>query len=154
MTRLCGCSLGRREFIATGLAAAAALPARRALAQAAVKRIDVHHHFLPPQYMKEEHERINFGHGGVSTSQMLSWTPSQSLEIMDNNGVATAIVCRGRDTPSRKLAEKPAEARTTGGAKTVIRCRKKMLCRPIAFLCGWTRKCSFAAHSPGFRRPV
>jgi predicted TIM-barrel fold metal-dependent hydrolase len=97
MTRLCGCCLGRREFIATGLAAAAALPARRALAQAAVqkpavKRIDVHHHFLPPQYMKEEHERINFGHGGVSTSQMLSWTPSQSLEIMDSNGVATAIV--------------------------------------------------------------
>jgi hypothetical protein len=46
MTRLCGCCLRWREFIATGLAAAAALPARRALAQAsvqkpAVKRIDV-----------------------------------------------------------------------------------------------------------------
>ncbi|HUD87070.1 MAG TPA: amidohydrolase family protein [Xanthobacteraceae bacterium] len=97
MTRLCGCCLRRREFITTGLAAAVAIPARRALAQAAVqkpavKRIDVHHHFLPPQYMKEEHERINFGHDNVSPSQMLSWTPSQSLEIMDNNGIATAIV--------------------------------------------------------------
>jgi predicted TIM-barrel fold metal-dependent hydrolase len=92
----CVCCLGRREFIATGLAAAAALSARRAFAQApAVKparRIDVHHHFLPPQYIKEEHERVNFGHGAVSTNQLLSWSPSQSLEAMDQNGIATAIV--------------------------------------------------------------
>ena len=69
----CGCCLGRRRFMAAGLAAAA-LSTRNAFGQApAVKaaparRIDVHHHFLPPQYMKEEHERINFGHGAVSTS--------------------------------------------------------------------------------------
>ena len=42
--------------------------------------------------MKEEHERINFGHGAVSANQLLSWTPSQSLEVMDDNGIATAIV--------------------------------------------------------------
>jgi predicted TIM-barrel fold metal-dependent hydrolase len=95
----CTCCIGRRRFLAGGLAAAAALPTRRALAQAGAakaatpkKRIDVHHHFLPPQYMKEEHERINFGHGSVSPQQLLSWTPSQSLEIMDRNGIATAIV--------------------------------------------------------------
>jgi len=95
----CTCCIGRRRFLAGGLAAAAVLPARRALAQAGAakaatpkKRIDVHHHFLPPQYMKEEHERINFGHGNVSPQQLLSWTPSQSLEIMDRNGIATAIV--------------------------------------------------------------
>ena len=93
----CNCCIGRRRFLATGLAAAAALPARRAFAQApavkpAAKRIDVHHHFLPPQYITEEHERINFGHGAVSTNQLLSWAPSQSLEAMDSNGIATAIV--------------------------------------------------------------
>jgi len=92
----CGCCIGRRRFLANGLAAAAALPARRAFAQApAVKtsanRIDVHHHFLPPQYIKEEHERINFGHN-VPASQLLAWTPSQSLEAMDASGIATAIV--------------------------------------------------------------
>ena len=93
----CGCCLGRRRFIAAGLAAAA-LSAHSAFAQAPTvkpapaRRIDVHHHFLPPQYMKEEHERINFGHGAVSTSQLLAWTPSQSLELMDKNGIATAIV--------------------------------------------------------------
>ncbi len=96
-TASCSCCMGRRQFIATGLAAAAALPARRAFAQApaakpAATRIDVHHHFLPPPYIKEEHERINFGHGSVSTNQLLSWTPSQSLELMDQNGIATALV--------------------------------------------------------------
>ncbi len=99
----CTCCIGRRQFLAGGLAAtaAAALTRRRALAQApaapavkkpAARRIDVHHHFLPPQYMKEEHERISFKHGAVSTSALLSWTPSQSLEAMDANGIGTAVV--------------------------------------------------------------
>ena len=90
------CCISRRRLI-MGLAAAAMTPARHALAQkpAAVggrARVDVHHHFLPPQYMKEEHERINFGHASVSAGQMLSWSPSQSLEVMDQNGIATAVV--------------------------------------------------------------
>jgi predicted TIM-barrel fold metal-dependent hydrolase len=88
--------MGRRQFLAGGLAAATALPARGVFAQApAVKtanRIDMHHHFLPPAYIKEEHERINFGHGAVSANQLLSWSPSQSLEQMDANGISTAIV--------------------------------------------------------------
>lgn len=99
----CACGTGRRKFLAGGLAAAgaAALAGRRAFAQApaapAIKkpagaRIDVHHHFLPPRYMKEEHERTSFRHGAVSTSELLSWTPQQSLEVMDANGIATAVV--------------------------------------------------------------
>ena len=75
----------------------AALPANLTIAQTLgakpgnAKRIDVHHHFLPPQYMKEEHERLNFGHN-LAASQMLAWTPSQSLEVMDQNAIGTAIV--------------------------------------------------------------
>src|SRR5271170_2238138 len=92
----CDCCIGRRQFLTGSLAAAAALPVRRAFAQApafkTARRIDVHHHFLPPQYIKEEHERVNFGHGSVSANQLLSWTTSQSLEVMDQNGIATAIV--------------------------------------------------------------
>jgi 6-methylsalicylate decarboxylase len=93
----CACCIGRRRFVATGLAAAAvALPARRAFAQTsaakpAAKRVDVHHHFLPPAYMKEEHERISFTHGTVSSDKLLSWAPSDSIEVMDRNGIATAI---------------------------------------------------------------
>ena len=98
----CTCCIGRRQLLAGGIAAlgAAALGPRRAAAQApaapAIKRaghrIDVHHHFLPPQYMKEEHARINFKHGAVPTEKLLSWTPQQSLDVMDENGIATAVV--------------------------------------------------------------
>jgi 6-methylsalicylate decarboxylase len=92
----CDCCIGRRQFFASGLAAAAAaLTPQHAFAQApAIKsgrRIDVHHHFLPPQYMKEEHERISFGHASVPLDKLLSWSPKQSLEIMDQNGIETAI---------------------------------------------------------------
>ena len=87
----CVCCLSRRRFLAV-FAAAAISPTAAVSAQAptgspaAAKRIDVHHHFLPPQYMKEEHERISFGHGGVSARQMLSWTPSQSLALWIRTG--------------------------------------------------------------------
>lgn len=101
----CTCCIGRRQFLAGGLAAAGAatimLAAQRAAAQApatpaikkpAAARVDVHHHFLPPRYMKEEHERTSFKHGSVSANALLSWRPQQSLDAMDQNGVATAIV--------------------------------------------------------------
>jgi 6-methylsalicylate decarboxylase len=99
----CACCMPRRRFLAGGLTATAALAAPRAFAQplaaikkpekpAALTRIDVHHHFLPPQYIKEEHERISFKHGAVSTDALLSWTPNQSLDAMDASGIATAIV--------------------------------------------------------------
>jgi 6-methylsalicylate decarboxylase len=100
----CACCTPRRRFLAGGLAAATALATPGAFAQplAAVKkpekpatltRIDVHHHFLPQQYMKEEHARLSgFTHGGVPASKLLSWTPNQSLDVMDQNGISTAIV--------------------------------------------------------------
>jgi 6-methylsalicylate decarboxylase len=115
----CTCCLGRRQFLAggfatgAGLAAAAALPARRAFAQAGAakptRRIDVHHHFLPPAYIKEEHERINFGHGAISTNQLLSWSPSQSLEQLDQNGIVTALV--SVSTPGPWFGDVPAGRR-------------------------------------------
>ena len=114
----CTCCIGRRGFLLGGLAAAAtslAAPAIRAQSQApAIKkpgtRIDVHHHFLPPQYMKEEHERISFKHGGVSADRLLSWKPELSLEAMDQQrhrnrdrlGVDAGPVVRRR--PSRPPA--------------------------------------------------
>ncbi len=93
----CACCMPRRSFLAGGLATATALASPRAFAQApaakkAADKIDMHHHFLPPQYMKEEHERISFAHGAVSTNALLSWSPSQSLETMDQSGIATAVV--------------------------------------------------------------
>ena len=55
-------------------------------------RIDVHHHFLPQRYMAEEQERIaGYKHGGMTAQRLLSWTPQQSLEAMDANGIAFAV---------------------------------------------------------------
>src|SRR5579863_9716 len=114
----CTCCIGRRGFLLGGLAAAAtglAAPAVRAqspMAPAIKKpgtRVDVHHHFLPPAYMKEEHERISFKHGGVSTDRLLSWKPEFSLEAMDGNGVETAIV--SVSTPGPWFGDVPAGRR-------------------------------------------
>jgi predicted TIM-barrel fold metal-dependent hydrolase len=97
-TAPCSCCLARRAFLASGFAAAAVLPAQSAWSQtppfkpAVARRIDVHHHFMPPQYMKKEHERINFHHDSVAADKLMSWSPSQSLEIMDQNRIATAVV--------------------------------------------------------------
>ena len=54
------------------------------------RRIDVHHHFFPPRFMAQQRSRITSG-GRISASQLLSWTPEQSLETMDRNGIATAV---------------------------------------------------------------
>src|SRR5687767_6684641 len=56
-------------------------------------RVDVHHHFFPPKYMAAEQGRAN-GAGfarRVSTGQLSGWTPERSVEMMDKNGIATAI---------------------------------------------------------------
>lgn len=58
--------------------------------ETAVCRIDVHHHFLPQRYMKEEHERIAVSHN-LSAAAMLQWTPSRSLEAMDENDIAFSV---------------------------------------------------------------
>ncbi len=90
------CVIQRRRFL-TCLGAAAMASARPVFAQtpeaksAGRKRIDVHHHFLPPAYMKEEQERINFGHS-IPASQMRSWSVAESLDVMEQNDIATAIV--------------------------------------------------------------
>jgi 6-methylsalicylate decarboxylase len=89
------CLMQRRRFLkCLGAAMAAAGPAFAQTPEsksAGGTRIDVHHHFLPPAYMQEEEERVNFGHS-IPASQMRAWSVSESLDVMDQNGIATAIV--------------------------------------------------------------
>jgi predicted TIM-barrel fold metal-dependent hydrolase len=76
--------LSRRGFIAASLAAAD----RVVLAQtsrAKAQRVDFHHHFLPPRHIEAILAQRESG-------QPPKWTPALSLEEMDRNGVATAIV--------------------------------------------------------------
>jgi 6-methylsalicylate decarboxylase len=57
-------------------------------AQSALTLIDVHHHILPPIYVETLGERL--GTQGLFGSA--SWDASRSLESMDSNGIATAIM--------------------------------------------------------------
>ena len=89
----------RRVFLAN-LAAfglAAVTPAHKLIAQTAEasakpRRIDFHHHVVPPFYVAENRDRIVAAAGGRMNPAYLSWTPEQALATMDKNGVATAIL--------------------------------------------------------------
>ncbi|HXQ51708.1 MAG TPA: amidohydrolase family protein [Stellaceae bacterium] len=85
--------LSRRAMLA-GLGASALLPGAPQAAEEKHapkrRRIDVHHHFLPQAYMKEEHDRIsNFNHNLGELA--LTWTPQNALDVMDANGIEIAV---------------------------------------------------------------
>src|SRR5260370_16616793 len=85
----------RRRFL-TCLGAAAMARAGPAFAQtpqaksAGGKRIDVHHHFLPPAYMKEEQERINFG-PSIPACTIRSWCVTASLHYPHHTPITSTL---------------------------------------------------------------
>lgn len=85
----------RRRFMALAGAAAlsATVPAgaqNAASGARAPHRIDVHHHFLPPKYIEIARDRIlSFA---PTFKHVLNWTPAESLEMMDQAGIRTAMV--------------------------------------------------------------
>lgn len=107
-----------RRSVLASLAAAGADAALPSLAGAtamkeshAGKRIDVHFHFMPPAYMKEEHERLASYTHNLSANAMMSSTPQQGLEAMEQAGIETAVasistpgVWYGDVAASRRLA--------------------------------------------------
>src|SRR6201995_101638 len=52
-------------------------------------RIDVHHHILPKRWLDEEAERM--AGRALDFNMVAQWTPSRSLEAMDQNGIATTV---------------------------------------------------------------
>ena len=82
----------RRQFLAgLGAAGAAAmLSAPEVHAQATKTLIDTHHHFYPPSYLAQEKEwegaRKIPPYPGV-----FDWTPAHDIEMMDKNGIRTAV---------------------------------------------------------------
>ena len=87
----CG-TASRRDFVASlaAIGAASFVPGAIGRADAATKirRVDMHHHFLPQHYMAEEHERMHAEHGN---SAMLSWTAAQAVDAMDKAKVDFAV---------------------------------------------------------------
>ena len=82
----------RREVLqgltATAVVLAAGLPAGTALAGAvrSPRRIDIHHHFVPPLFEQSARERnlLNPALSGLSAGR--------SIDEMDRNGVASAVL--------------------------------------------------------------
>jgi predicted TIM-barrel fold metal-dependent hydrolase len=54
-------------------------------------RIDTHHHIYPPKYLADAHEQIARA-THVHFARISQWTPQQSLDAMDRDGIATSIV--------------------------------------------------------------
>ena len=82
---------GRRQFIRDACAAAftAAATGRLMAAQtrpagAAARRIDVHHHFIPPRHLEAILAQRESG-------RTPPWSPEMALDEMGRNGVATSI---------------------------------------------------------------
>lgn len=60
-------------------------------AQQPPRRIDVHHHLMPPHYIAAAgHERL-FRDSPSKLRMPLEWTPERSVEEMDRHGIETAI---------------------------------------------------------------
>ena len=54
-------------------------------------RIDTHHHIYPPKYIAAAEAQIRRA-THVHFPRISQWTPAQSLEAMDRDGIATSIV--------------------------------------------------------------
>jgi 6-methylsalicylate decarboxylase len=75
------------------------------------RRIDVHHHFYPPQCLDAMRQTPGHDRGGVNFPGVATWTPAKTLDEMDKHGVQTAILSLSPPGPrmldregNRKLA--------------------------------------------------
>jgi predicted TIM-barrel fold metal-dependent hydrolase len=108
----------RRQFLAGVGAAAAAtmLPAPALHAQPAKTLIDTHCHFYPPSYLAMQLEWE--GKRGIPVFKpMVDWSPARLIELMDKDGIRTAVM---------SLASTPGlwfDAGADEAAKTVRVCQ-------------------------------
>lgn len=89
----CGC-LSRRLFLGSSAAAgvAAFTPPALAAAASANRLIDVHHHAIPSFWFNETKSAIIAQTGGRIGPQWTTWRPELSIEAMDRNNVAMALL--------------------------------------------------------------
>ena len=83
----------RRTFLAgTAAALAANVPALAATGDPTLRtrRIDVHHHLLPPAYVTAAGPAL-IAQAPDFAFVLRDWSPARSIEAMDQSGIATAI---------------------------------------------------------------
>lgn len=93
------CEHSRRDFLAAlaALGLAGATPVGSLIAKTVTgttkpSLIDVHHHFVPRFYFSDNQERIATAAGGRMHPAYASWTSEQTIEAMDKQGVAAAVL--------------------------------------------------------------
>src|SRR5216683_3546664 len=88
------CLTSRRQVLAglSALGASTMLPGVAAAQASDAARIDVHHHFFPPQYLEPlaEWGRHN-GFGGLQAPQR-EWSIARAVAEMDRTGTAAAVL--------------------------------------------------------------
>ena len=57
-------------------------------------RIDVHHHIVPPRYLREARDAVVAQGGGdpAVLNDILGWTPQKSIETMDRKAASVLPV--------------------------------------------------------------
>lgn len=75
------------------------------------RRVDVHHHFYPPQYLEAMRQLPGRDGGAAAFPGVSQWTTARTVEEMDRHGVKTAILSLSPPGPrmldaagNRKLA--------------------------------------------------
>jgi predicted TIM-barrel fold metal-dependent hydrolase len=75
------------------------------------RRVDVHHHFYPPQYLEAMRQMPGRGSSGATFPGVAQWMPARTIEEMDKHRVQTAILSLSPPGPrmldqavNRKLA--------------------------------------------------
>jgi 6-methylsalicylate decarboxylase len=92
-------------------AAGATLSAAELFAQTGgptLGRIDVHHHMIPPFFVKA----MESAYGAQRSNATEPWTPSVSLREMDKNGVTTAMLSLTQGVAKDLLNDKTERARS------------------------------------------
>ena len=89
-----------------GLGAGSVLPGGAHPAKAAASgRIDVHHHFFPPFFLEMWKNTSSVGEPLIP--RIRDWTTEATLEQMDRNGVATAVLSTSSRLEAFGLAPDP-----------------------------------------------
>jgi 6-methylsalicylate decarboxylase len=88
--------LSRRDVIASAVALGGASVLTHggvALAQQAARRIDLHHHFFPPAFLEAQRKAAaRQNRPAVLGEAVATWTQARTLEAMDRNRIATAML--------------------------------------------------------------
>ena len=85
----------RRDILASGAAigVGTALARNFALAQAAERRIDLHHHFFPPAFLDAQRNALARQNRPTALGEaMAGWSKAKTIEAMDRYRIATAIL--------------------------------------------------------------